>query len=222
MTIRKMANIKNLFDKHLLNLMDNIGVDPEKFIHSLNKLRYPAANPKTFNNKITINAFAKLFYEQGKIGGTWNNTRWLGVRVMKSPLDLWVYQEIFYKTRPDLVIETGTAFGGSALYFASILDLIGKGKVVTVDTSRLKRPNHRRTKYLIGSSVDEFIVRAIKKEAKSAKSIIVILDSDHRKDHVLAELLIYSKLVNFGGYMVIEDTNVNGQSNMGRSWTRTS
>lgn len=190
--------------------MESLGLDPEKFIHSLNKLRYPEANPKNLNNKMVINAFAKLFYNQGRRGGTWNDTRFLGVRIMKSPLDLWVYQEIFYKTRPDLIVETGTAFGGSAFYFATILDLIGKGKVVTVDTSRLKRPIHRRIKYLIGFSVDEFIVRAIKKEAKSAKSIIVILDSDHKKDYVLAELSIYSKLVSLEGYLVVEDTNVNG------------
>src|SRR5262245_30996750 len=97
--------------------------------------------------------FNKLYYDGYRQGGTWYATAWLGVTVWKCPLDLWVYQEIVHEIRPDLIVETGTAFGGSALYLASICDLIGHGHVVTIDIQETpNRPRHERITYLLGSS----------------------------------------------------------------------
>jgi len=103
-----------------------------------------------------------------------------------------------------------TAFGGSALYLASICDLIRHGHVVTADvTEAPNRPQHERITYLIGSSTSPAIVERVTAMARG-KSALVILDSDHRKEHVRAELEAYAPLVGPGGYVVVEDTNVNG------------
>ncbi|HZQ97896.1 MAG TPA: CmcI family methyltransferase, partial [Chloroflexota bacterium] len=86
-----------------------------------------------------------MYYALGERGGTWRDTYWHGVRVRKCPLDLWVYQELLHELRPDLIVETGTAYGGSALYLAHMCDLLGQGEVVTVDAAQHPdRPKHGR------------------------------------------------------------------------------
>jgi len=152
--------------------------------------------------------FHELYY--GSRDRTWRDTRWLGRPAAKCPLDLWVYQEILCETRPDLVIETGTAAGGSALFLASVLDLLGGGRVLSIDIEdRADRPEHDRIRYLLGSSTDEEIVDTVRGLAGAARTMVV-LDSDHAKGHVLAELRAYSPFVSRGCYVVVEDTNVNG------------
>jgi cephalosporin hydroxylase len=143
--------------------------------------------------------------------GTWQDTYWLGVRVLKLPLDLWIYQEILFaaESRPDLIIETGTHFGGSAYYLASIFDLIGSGRVITVDIEPLEVPSHPRITYLTGSSAAPEIVEEIHGSVQPGERVMVVLDSDHEKDHVLAELQAYSGLVTPGNYLIVEDTNWN-------------
>src|SRR4051794_34061065 len=106
----------------------------------------------------------------------------MGVGCLKNPLDLWVYQEIVWETRPDLVVETGTAAGGSALYLAHIMDLVGHGRVVSIDLQPADRPRHERIRYLEGrSSTDEGVVRAVAEIAAGSKGTMVVLDSDHSK-----------------------------------------
>jgi cephalosporin hydroxylase len=165
-------------------------------------------------------AFAIKYHAVGaKTGGTYKDTYWLGARALKLPLDLWVYQEILYETRPDLIIETGTAFGGSALYLASVCDLLGTGRVLSIDLSEAghikypsseERPRHPRIRYLHGSSTNPAIVDEVKREAKNAQRTMVVLDSDHSEQHVYAELKAYAPLVSIGGYLVVEDTHVGG------------
>lgn len=157
-----------------------------------------------------ITRFHKLYYDSALVGGTHKNTFFLGIPTRKCPLDMWLYQEIIYKNKPDLIIECGTSHGGSALYMASILDLIGNGEIVTIDIEDLPRPPHSRIKYLLGSSTDPEIVKKVIERMKGKQKIMVILDSDHSKDHVLKELEIYNKFVTSGQYLIIEDTNVNG------------
>jgi cephalosporin hydroxylase len=142
---------------------------------------------------------------------TWGNTKWLGVGLSKCPLDLWVYQELLTEIRPALVVETGTFDGGSALFFASCLDLLGDGRVITIDVApRAGRPQHDRITYLTGSSTDPAILEAVRSAAEGASPVLVVLDSDHAYEHVLAELHAYSPLVTPDSYLVVEDTNVNG------------
>jgi cephalosporin hydroxylase len=142
---------------------------------------------------------------------TWRNTFWFGTLVEKCPLDLWIYQEIIHECRPDLIVETGTMEGGSALYMASILDLIGQGEVVSVDIeAKPRRPIHPRVTYLTGSSTDPNVVAHVADRARGKHSVMVILNSDHARDHVLEELCNYAPFVTPGNYLIVEDTNVNG------------
>ncbi len=159
-----------------------------------------------------VSQFHRLYYDGAVFGDTRASTYWLGVPADKCPLDMWVYQELLFGHRPEVVIETGTANGGSALFFASMLDIMGgDGEVVTIDVEGdVERPGHDRITYLTGSSIaDEMIERV--REHVGDRRAIVFLDSDHRRDHVLAELRAYQSFVPLGGYMVVEDTNLNGR-----------
>ena len=160
------------------------------------------------DNKEVIESFHKLFYNSG----LWaNGTDWMGIPIQKCPLDLWVYQNIMHELRPNLIIETGTYLGGSALFLAHLCDLLHNGKIVTVDiTVYDPRPKHDRILYLKGRSVDQNVVADIRKMAEGRDPIIVILDSDHTKANVLAELNAYAPMVTIGSYLIVEDTNVNG------------
>lgn len=163
------------------------------------------------DERVIVERFHNLYYEQSR--RTWGNTYWMGMRVMKAPSDLWVYQEILHEIKPDLVLEAGTAFGGSALYLANLFDVVGKGRIITVDLEERKGnpvPSHGRIRYLRGSSVEPRILEQMREAASGAQTVLVILDSDHSKDHVLAELEAYAPLVSEGSYLIVEDSNVGG------------
>jgi cephalosporin hydroxylase len=161
-----------------------------------------------------IESFHTVYYDawdSGRAAGRHTiDLSWFGYRTLKSPLDLWTYQEILVETRPDLVIETGTRHGGSALYFAGMMDLLGRGDVLTIDIDAARgRPVHRRIRYLHGSSVDPAVVAEAERAAAGMR-VMVVLDSDHRQPHVEAELAAYHRLVTLGCYLIVEDTNVYG------------
>jgi cephalosporin hydroxylase len=156
-----------------------------------------------------VRPFHRLFYESGT--RTWSNTRWLGVPAQKCPFDLWVYQELLHELRPAVIVECGTADGGSALFLASICDLLGEGEIVTVDIRETPdRPQHDRVTYLTGSSTAPEIVQAMQERVAGRSPVLVILDSNHERDHVLAEMRLYGPLVTPGSYLVVEDSNING------------
>jgi cephalosporin hydroxylase len=142
---------------------------------------------------------------------TWENTYWLGKKVLKCPLDLWVYQEMLSENRPDLLIECGTAGGGSAAYFASLFDLLDHGRIVTIDIGQSEtRREHERITYLTGSSVAPETLERGRPMIHPGDRVMVVLDSDHTRDHVLAELRAYKDLVSLGCYLVVEDSCING------------
>ena len=157
-----------------------------------------------------ISAFHDLYYNglagEGRI---YERTKWMGVACLKCPLDMWAYQEILHEVRPDLVIETGTHMGGSALFMAHILDLLGKGEIITIDTQTAVRPSHPRIRYVLGSSADETLVGDLLR-GRSDEVRLVVLDSDHSEDHVHRELELFSPFVTVGSYLIVEDTNING------------
>lgn len=136
---------------------------------------------------------------------------YLGVPTVKNPLDLWMYQEVLFETRPDLVIETGTAWGGSALYLAHLMDQIGHGRVISIDLApQTPLPDHPRVDYWTGkSSVDADLLDMLNVETHGERCM-VILDSDHTSAHVLAELDRYHRFVACGCYLIVEDTNPDG------------
>lgn len=156
-------------------------------------------------------AFHRLYYYRGLRGGTWHQTHWLGAQLWKCPLDLWIYQEILFDRRPSVIVESGTWAGGSALYFASLCDLLDHGRVITIDVEEQPaRPTHPRITYLHQSSTDPATLDQLRRLVGPGERVMVVLDSDHRKEHVLDELRLYSELVTPGQYLIVEDTNLNG------------
>jgi cephalosporin hydroxylase len=143
------------------------------------------------------------------------NFSWLGRPVIQYPQDLVALQEIIWSERPQLIVETGIAHGGSTIFYASILELLGgDGTVVAVDVDI--RPHNRaaiethplqkRIMLIQGSSVDEAVVEQVRRKAHGSKRVLVVLDSNHTHDHVLKELELYSPLVKTGGHLVVLDT----------------
>ena len=157
-------------------------------------------------------AFHIQEYNAASEGRSWGGAKYFGCKIWKLPQDLHTYQEIVTEIKPALIIETGTAFGGSALYFAHLMDQLSHGRVVTIDIKEIQPsyPRHHRIGYWVGlSSTAELIGKNAKLEvAQAGEPVMVILDSLHTKEHVLAELEIYAPLVTGGSYLVVEDTNV--------------
>ena len=155
-----------------------------------------------------IQNFHNLYYYnlEGE-GHIYGRTYWMNVQCLKCPLDLWIYQKMIAELRPDLIIETGTRYGGSALFMAHMLDIIGKGEVLTIDIEELPRPSHPRIRYVRGSSADADLIQSLMGN-RPEEVRIVVLDSDHSKSHVLTELTLLSPFVSLGSYLVVEDTNI--------------
>ncbi len=159
--------------------------------------------------RVVVDAYTRWYYDAADT--TWKATRWRGVHVTKSPLDLWTYQELLHRLRPEVVVETGTLQGGSALFMADVMDLAGTGRVVSIDVvANPGRAEHPRIEYVVGSSVDPGVVARVRELVGGAAPVMVVLDSDHRAAHVAAELEAYHGLVTPGSYLVVEDTVVNG------------
>ena len=162
------------------------------------------------DKQFIVNEFFKLVEkeEQKILGGC----KFMGQNIWKFPTDCWNYQEILWDNKPDVLIETGTFAGGSAWYFAHLFDLIGNGIVISVDISNdiEKYPKHGRIEYIGGkSSIDDMTLEYLKNTVVD-KKVMVILDSDHRKEHVIKEMMLYKDLVSVGQYMVVEDAGING------------
>ncbi len=169
----------------------------------------PPPSPQQTEAEV-VERFHRLYY-YGSPGEhqVWARTFWLNVPCLQCPLDLWVYQEILSEVRPDLVVETGTLFGGNALFLAQVLDRLGGGRVVTIDLNDLPRPAHPRVYYVTGSSTDAELVRGLLGE-RSGEKCLVILDSHHSREHVLAELRLFAPYVSSGSYLIVTDSNING------------
>ena len=160
------------------------------------------------------------------------NFTWLGRPIIQFPQDIVAIQELFWRVKPDLVIETGIAHGGSLILSTSILEMIGgKGKVLGIDIdirkhNRREIERHRmfkRIKMIEGSSVAPETINQVKKLAKGKKKILIFLDSNHSGTHVLKELELYSPLVTKGSYIVAFDTLVEYMpkgSNKNRPWDK--
>ncbi|MDE3181598.1 MAG: class I SAM-dependent methyltransferase [Acidobacteriota bacterium] len=135
-----------------------------------------------------------------------NKVTWMGVPAWKNVLDSWVYQEIIHEVRPEIVIEIGNANGGSTLYLANILDLVGAGEVIAVDIDHSKfKVKHPRISLVTGDSSTPETLEAVEAIARGRQGI-VIHDGDHSREHVLADLRAYSRYVAQGGYFIVEDT----------------
>lgn len=153
--------------------------------------------------------FHALYYENNE--RTWSDTRWFGTETLKCPLDMWIYQEILNELKPLVIVETGTAEGGSALFLAHLCDLLGRGRIITIDIEeRVGRPIHDRITYVTASSIAPETIDRVKEFIGGDGPVLVILDSDHSYEHVLKEMRLYAPLVTEKSYLIVEDSNING------------
>ena len=164
---------------------------------------------QTFHNEIVKAKYAYNFF-------------WLGVPVLQAPQDLQAWQEIIWVVKPDLIIETGIAMGGSLIFNASMLAIlevcgeIEKGDVLGIDIdirphnkeAILAHPMSKKITMLEGSSIDDGIIAGAREFAKAKERVLVCLDSNHTHEHVLAELRAYAPLVSVGSYCIVGDTGI--------------
>ena len=157
------------------------------------------------------------------------NFSWMGRPIIQYPQDMIAMQEIIWEVQPDLIIETGIAHGGSLIYYASVMELIGKGEVLGIDIDIRqhnraeieKHPMFKRISMIEGSAVSEAVIKQIIPYAAGKKTIMVCLDSNHTHDHVLKELELYAPFVSIGSYLVAFDTIVEHMPpdvNLDRPW----
>ena len=136
----------------------------------------------------------------------WTKTKYFGIETLKFPTDMWLLQEMINEIRPSLFIETGTWYGGTALYCAHLFDALGNGKVITIDNDKKENlPVHPRIEYITGDCLSEEVIVRVKANMNGGETI-VNLDSCHNKDHVLKELEVYSSFVSQKGYLIVDDT----------------
>ncbi len=155
---------------------------------------------------------------------------WMGRPIIQFPEDLIRVQEIIFQVRPDVIIETGVAHGGSLVFFATLLKALGRGRVIGVDTEF--RPHNRKAieehflfnliTLIEGNSVEPTVVQKVKSLLKPDEKVLVLLDSNHSKGHVLAELRAYSPLVSLNSFLIAEDgimEQVAGSPKSKSEWT---
>jgi cephalosporin hydroxylase len=158
----------------------------------------------------------RWFVESCRYNYSYNFT-WMGRPLIQYPQDLVALQEIIWKLKPDLIIETGIAHGGSLIFHASMLELLGgAGRVLGIDVdirahNRAEieaHPMFKRITMIEGSSIDSGVIAQVKAITEGKQCVMVLLDSNHTHEHVLSELTLYSPLVTAGSYMVVFDTVV--------------
>lgn len=172
-----------------------------------------SAGPSSgMEREAVVRRFNQIYYESA----VWSDTRWLGVESQQNPCDNWMMQELIAEVKPDYLIETGTANGGTTLFYAVVLGLVNEaGRVITIDiepeVEKAARFKVFKDKVEVVTS-DSTSPELLKKLARrvQGRKVLVTLDSWHKKEHVLKELRMYSKLVSKGSYLVVQDTNVNG------------
>ncbi|MFH2043934.1 MAG: cephalosporin hydroxylase family protein [Pseudomonadota bacterium] len=173
------------------------------------------------NDTLLQEAFANALHHASKSEYTYNFF-WLGRPIIQLPQDIQAFQEIIWKVKPDLIIETGIAHGGSLIFSASMLGIledsgsIEKGDVIGVDidirehnkTAILAHPMSKRITMIEGSSVDVEIIEKVHDLAINKQRILVVLDSNHTHEHVLSELRAYAPLVSIDSYCIVTDTYI--------------
>jgi len=183
--------------------------------HAVNRALYdPEAPVEELSREEAIRAvqdMLRLWHQRKAIF----RSHFLGVRTQQSPTDAWIVQEIISEVKPDLMIETGTFKGGSAILWATILEQVNpEGRVLTIDIADQRTPRAkslpisiRRVDFLLGSSADPAVVAEVRRRAEG-KRVLVLLDSLHTAAHVAKELAAYAPLVPVGSYVIVQDTPV--------------
>jgi cephalosporin hydroxylase len=158
---------------------------------------------KYYQKRFELSLRQWLVYHQREI--VFNQVTWMGKTLFKNILDAWIYQEIIYEIQPDVIVEIGSKYGGSTKYFANLLDIIGKGIVISIDNDRSAYDLiHERVRVLTGNSSDPKIISEVNYLCQGKKAL-VIQDGDHRRKQALEDLENYSKLVSLNSYFIMED-----------------
>ena len=173
----------------------------------LGEQSYPMDSPEAF--EIVSKAWLRAGWDTKYV----YSFTWMGRPIIQLPDDMFRIQEIIYTVQPDLVIETGIAHGGSLIFYASLLKAMGHGRIIGVDVDI--RPHNQEAlechplfpliTMIEGSSIDPDVVVKVRAEVESGMKVIVILDSNHSRDHVLEELRAYGPLVSPGAYIIAAD-----------------
>jgi cephalosporin hydroxylase/UDP-glucose 4-epimerase len=227
--------VTNYIKRHNSNLTLNLGYypypiyEPMKFwagITKLKKIIMSNPNEEFVNerneriagyetNEALKKAAENFNTESNKVQYSYNFS-WMGRPIIQYPQDMIAMQELIWDLKPDLIIETGIAHGGSLIFYASILELIGKGEVLGIDidirahnkNAIESHPMFKRIKMIEGSSIDDAIVNQVKEIANDKKITLVCLDSNHTHEHVLNELKYYAPFVSINSYIIVFDTIV--------------
>lgn len=153
----------------------------------------------------------RIFQRLIKHTNNFDKVSWMGVGVWQNVLDLWTIQETIAEIRPDVLIETGTNRGGSAHFYGHLFDTLypgdtSRGRIWTVDIEKLHEITHPRVTYALGSSTSPDTLGALQRWiGPGTPNVMVILDSDHNRAHVRAELEAYAPLVSVGSYLLCQD-----------------
>jgi cephalosporin hydroxylase len=151
-----------------------------------------------------LQRYHQVWYE---CGHTWPYTHFLGVGLMKCPNDLWIYQALMTDARPRTVIETGTYKGGSALWFAYLMDMLGiDGRVISIDIENFREVDHPRIAFIEGDSTDPALAASICAEVEGP--VLVCLDADHAAAFVRRVMDLYAPACQVGDWLIVEDTNI--------------
>lgn len=187
--------------------MDPVTLFNKEKKRNIDRMHRDAAMLKTTSAWIVKSGMHKYSY----------NFSWLGRPIIQYPQDMVAMQEIIWRVKPDLIIETGIAHGGSLVFYASLLELIGgSARIVGVDieirphnmAAIKKHPMYKRITLIEGSSIEKSVIDKVRRIARRRKRVLVVLDSNHSHQHVLKELELYSPLVTKGSYLVVFDTVV--------------
>jgi cephalosporin hydroxylase len=159
---------------------------------------------KGYVKPLTVSV-AELLISQHRPAARGHNT-WAGIPFLKHPVDAWIMQELIWRVKPDCIVELGTAFGGSAIFFCHMLDMLGGGIVVTVDTdqSRSRGVEHERLAKIEGDAGEHEVVQDVKSWCDGNRTM-VIHDASHESADVYRDLKLYADLVSFDSYFVVED-----------------
>jgi len=160
-----------------------------------------------------LEALATLWIKTSAHNRIMYEPTWMGIPIIQYPGDILMMQELIWKVRPEVIVETGLAHGGTAVFYASILELLGRGKVISVEVeirqynrvAILGHPMAHRVEMIEGSSIADTSLAEVKRRVGDGQKVLVTLDSNHSYDHVRRELELYAPLVSEGSYLVAMD-----------------